>query len=87
MGLKVVATTVITSFSLASAFLTTSHGQKQGISSPTCLYAATLDNSVGAEKCFDNKFDLDTALFCGGLAFDAYVEPPADSSRWEKGVS
>ena len=32
-------------------------------------------------------FDLDTALFCGGLAFDAYVEPPQDSSRWEKGVS
>ena len=30
-------------------------------------------------------FDLDTALFCGGLAFDSYVEPPANSSRWEKG--
>lgn len=33
------------------------------------------------------EFDLDTALFCGGLAFDAYVEPPANSSRWERGVS
>ncbi|CAJ1957889.1 unnamed protein product [Cylindrotheca closterium] len=30
-------------------------------------------------------FDTDTALFCAGLAFDAYVEPPADSSRWERG--
>ena len=30
-------------------------------------------------------FDLSTALFCGGLAFDAYVEPPSNSSRWEKG--
>ncbi len=31
------------------------------------------------------KFDMDIAVFCGGLAFDAYVEPPADSSRWETG--
>jgi hypothetical protein len=30
-------------------------------------------------------FDLSTALFCGGLAFDAYVEPPSNSSRWERG--
>jgi hypothetical protein len=35
----------------------------------------------------ENKFDLETALFCGGLAFDAYTEPPANSSRWERGVS
>ena len=32
-----------------------------------------------------NKFDLATALFCAGLAFDAYQAPPANSSRWEKG--
>jgi hypothetical protein len=32
-------------------------------------------------------FDIDTALFCAGLAFDSYVEPPANSSRWERGVS
>lgn len=32
----------------------------------------------------DESFDLTTALFCGGLAFDAYSEP-SDSSRWEKG--
>ena len=31
------------------------------------------------------KFDMDIAVFCGGLAFDAYVEPPEDSSRWETG--
>jgi len=30
-------------------------------------------------------FDREVALFCGGLAFDAYVEPPANSTRWEKG--
>jgi len=33
-----------------------------------------------------DAFDLDTALFAAGLAFDSYVEPPANSSRWEKGV-
>jgi hypothetical protein len=32
-------------------------------------------------------FNLNTALFCGGLAFDAYAEPPSNSSRWERGVS
>jgi hypothetical protein len=31
-------------------------------------------------------FDLDTALFCGGLAFDTYTEPAQNSSRWERGV-
>lgn len=30
-------------------------------------------------------FDIDTALFCAGLAFDSYVEPDPDSSRWERG--
>ncbi|GKY91437.1 hypothetical protein MPSEU_000116000 [Mayamaea pseudoterrestris] len=32
-----------------------------------------------------NTFDLSTALLCAGLAFDAYVEPPANSTRWERG--
>jgi hypothetical protein len=31
-------------------------------------------------------FDIDTTLFCAGLAFDSYVEPPSNSSRWERGV-
>ena len=30
-------------------------------------------------------FDLTTALFCAGLAFDAYAEPNANSPRWERG--
>ena len=34
-----------------------------------------------------DRFDLETALFCSGFAFDAYTEPPANSSRWERGVS
>jgi len=33
----------------------------------------------------DAEFNVDTALFCAGLAFDAYVEPDPDSSRWERG--
>jgi len=32
-------------------------------------------------------FSLPTALFLAGLAFDAYVEPPPTSSRWERGSS
>ncbi|KAL7524392.1 hypothetical protein ACHAWF_000932, partial [Thalassiosira exigua] len=32
-------------------------------------------------------FSLPTALFLAGLSFDAYVEPPPDSSRWERGSS
>jgi Lipase (class 3) len=30
-------------------------------------------------------FDVSTAVLCGGLAFDVYVEPAANSSRWERG--
>lgn len=42
-----------------------------------------------APLCLPPKsaFDLETALFCSGLAFDSYIEPPANSSRWERGVS
>jgi len=36
-------------------------------------------------KQYNQTFDLTTALFCGGLAFDAYAEPPANSTRWERG--
>ena len=63
----------------------------------SCLFVAsssslTDDNDSNTdrettEKGTCDKFDLDLALICGGLAFDAYVEPPADSSRWERGVS
>lgn len=35
----------------------------------------------------NGPFDLTTALFCGGLAFDAYAPPPENSSRWERGSS
>ena len=60
----------------------------------TVLQMETVD--AADEDSFESKpsqsldskfggFDLSTALFCGGLAFDAYVEPPSNSSRWEKG--
>eukprot|EP00578_Thalassiosira_sp_NH16_P021655 CAMPEP_0181086980 /NCGR_PEP_ID=MMETSP1071-20121207/6035_1 /TAXON_ID=35127 /ORGANISM="Thalassiosira sp., Strain NH16" /LENGTH=919 /DNA_ID=CAMNT_0023168851 /DNA_START=45 /DNA_END=2804 /DNA_ORIENTATION=- len=32
-------------------------------------------------------FSLPTSLFLAGLAFDSYVEPPPNSSRWERGSS
>lgn len=35
----------------------------------------------------NNSFHLATALRCGGLAFDSYVEPAPNSSRWERGSS
>ena len=57
-----------------------------------CLFAASPSfenepelNANGPQKFNQPKFDLDLALFCAGLAFDSYVEPPANSSRWERG--
>ena len=47
---------------------------------------AALAEGKNYEPVLD-RFDLETALFCSGLAFDAYTEPPANSSRWERGVS
>ena len=49
----------------------------------TSIFSST---TIGSEATKDT-FDVDTALFCAGLAFDAYVEPDPDSSRWERGVS
>jgi hypothetical protein len=51
----------------------------------TKRWASNMVEDIIVDK--ENKFDLETALFCGGLAFDAYTEPPANSSRWERGVS
>ena len=73
---------VATSVSFSNAF----------VSRGPLLQKATFGETTGsstvlyANQCSDG-FDLDTALFCGGLAFDAYVEPPTNSSRWERGVS
>jgi Lipase (class 3) len=39
------------------------------------------------EATSNSRFDMRKALFCAGVAFDAYVEPPSNSSRWEKGSS
>ena len=76
-----IAAIAVTSISFSHAFVArgpihpkTPFGER---SSTTSLYS---------NQCSDG-FDLDTALFCGGLAFDAYVEPPTNSSRWERGVS
>ena len=49
------------------------------------IRAQPQDNADFASPISMHSFDLNVALFCGGLAFDAYVEPPANSTRWEKG--
>jgi len=62
----------------ASSSLSASAAQEDASDSPS------LSSTAGAKN---DKFDLSAALFCGGLAFDAYVEPPENSSRWERGSS
>ena len=47
----------------------------------------TQSDADPTKKIRTNKFDLSVALLCGGLAFDAYVEPDQNSSRWERGSS
>ena len=89
--MRLAAATALATFSLASAFLIPNHRPQQILSRSSRLFADAVDNAEGAEldgrRGSLDKFDLDTALFCGGLAFDSYVEPPANSSRWERGVS
>ena len=55
---------------------------RQRVITATATKATAATTVTDPEPCFD----IDTALFCAGLAFDAYVEPPPDSSRWERGV-
>jgi len=45
------------------------------------------NNNNNNDKNGNGPFDLTTTLFCSGLAFDAYAEPPPNSSRWERGSS
>jgi len=51
----------------------------------TATTTATRTKIILQATSSDTEFDVDTALFCAGLAFDAYVEPDPDSSRWERG--
>jgi hypothetical protein len=67
-----------------------------------CSNLSVRSNAESATKLYDTSdgsgkatrrtpkqppFNLDTALFLAGLAFDAYTEPPPNSSRWERGSS
>ena len=47
--------------------------------------SASADSLKDTVDGSNKGFDMDAALYCAGLAFDAYVEPAADSSRWERG--
>ena len=51
--------------------------------------ASTSAATATARRCTPQQppFSLPTALFLAGLAFDAYTEPPPNSSRWERGSS
>jgi hypothetical protein len=62
--------------------------QKHTGTTTSSLYETNTDTDTESSLPSQNgEFDLDTALFCGGLAFDAYAEPPENSSRWERGSS
>lgn len=70
----------------AAAFSAVSSLTKAPTSTRTFLSAAATDIETPADLAPKKaSFQLDTALFCAGLAFDAYVEPPTNSSRWERG--
>lgn len=54
---------------------------------PSTQHLATPADTESNNDSSNNNdpFCLSTALLCGGLAFDAYVEPATNSSRWERG--
>eukprot|EP00526_Cylindrotheca_closterium_P004641 CAMPEP_0113624096 /NCGR_PEP_ID=MMETSP0017_2-20120614/12415_1 /TAXON_ID=2856 /ORGANISM="Cylindrotheca closterium" /LENGTH=790 /DNA_ID=CAMNT_0000534103 /DNA_START=9 /DNA_END=2381 /DNA_ORIENTATION=- /assembly_acc=CAM_ASM_000147 len=75
-------------YGVADAFLQSSSSQSAvGRNKPLLFAETTSSEEVDSGELLTSAsgFDTDTALFCAGLAFDAYVEPPADSSRWERG--
>lgn len=55
--------------------------------SSTPLKMSETNNEETSISTNNGAFNLETALFCSGLAFDAYSEPPPNSSRWERGSS
>lgn len=78
--------------------MTTSEGVPLVASDPGLALAAVststrnpLSDQSESSRARDSRrprrsaFSLTTALFCAGLAFDSYVEPPSNSSRWERG--
>jgi Lipase (class 3) len=49
------------------------------------VQSTPLDSNSTSPTSSRNTFSLTTALFAAGLAFDVYAEPPANSSRYERG--
>lgn len=75
-------------YGVVDAFIQSRNRCSVGQNRPLLFAETTNSDGVEvSEPAPSGGFDTDTALFCAGLAFDAYVEPPADSSRWERGVS
>ena len=74
--------------SLAARSRTTLNSNNRRMAKNSFLRASTdLATTTDSSTHQKNTFDVDMALFCAGLAFDSYVEPDPDSSRWERGVS
>eukprot|EP00542_Grammatophora_oceanica_P009164 CAMPEP_0194042768 /NCGR_PEP_ID=MMETSP0009_2-20130614/14517_1 /TAXON_ID=210454 /ORGANISM="Grammatophora oceanica, Strain CCMP 410" /LENGTH=821 /DNA_ID=CAMNT_0038686749 /DNA_START=22 /DNA_END=2487 /DNA_ORIENTATION=+ len=51
----------------------------------TISSAADSDPDQSDPSSSATRFNLERALFLAGTAFDSYVEPPKESSRWERG--
>lgn len=70
-----------------TSFSTTTIATKPPRTLSTDLLATSTNDitAPSSSSSSSSSFQLDSALFCAGLAFDAYVEPPANSTRWERG--
>lgn len=58
--------------------------QRNNQDSLTVLRSTSTPNEAYTNQ---SPFSLSTAVFLAGLSFNAYTEPPPNSSRWEKGSS
>ena len=90
------ATTSATATAIGNRISPSPHGRRLGLRGIPSYYATSnADDGGGGDLDIDSKrttprqppFSLPAALFLAGLAFDAYVEPPSSSSRWERGSS
>jgi len=76
---------IVDKWSLLLSSSTTQEEEEENETTTTTTVSKQQQQQPRRSKQQQQPFDLNTALFCGGLAFDAYVEPPQNSSRWEKG--
>jgi hypothetical protein len=70
-----------------SAFQRNNHDRRQKSVYVTTAQSKLILQAISANTYNQPPFSLPTALFLAGLAFNAYTEPPPNSSRWERGSS